>query len=104
LHCMPAHSTAAQCIARALRASRACLAFSCKLCDSLTLTVVIASCLCTALITGLDTTDAYYPAYFKGTWECKSLTKEVEAPVGIDLFGGNRYYLDNILRAVHVAV
>jgi hypothetical protein len=43
------------------------------------------------LFTGLDTADVYYPTYFKGTWECKSITKEVEAPVGIELFGGNRY-------------
>eukprot|EP00953_Heterococcus_sp_UTEX-ZZ885_P023764 13049-Heterococcus_DN1.PRE.1 len=57
---------------------------------------VLMSCLCAALTTGLDTTDVYYPAYFKGTWECKSITKEVEAPVGIDLFGGNRGCCDCI--------
>ena len=38
---------------------------------------------------GLEGPDLFYPAYFKGVWDVKSVTKSVEAPCGPSLFGGN---------------
>jgi hypothetical protein len=94
-NCFGAHRSAAQCSTRArcILQTHMHLHANCSSCPMLAvLFTVLMSCSCAAFTAGLDTTDVYYPAYFKGTWECKSITREVEAPVGIDLFGGNRYY------------
>ncbi|KAL7561897.1 hypothetical protein ACA910_011050 [Epithemia clementina (nom. ined.)] len=41
---------------------------------------------------GMEGTDILYPAWFAGVWQVKSLTKRVEAPCGVALFGGNNTY------------
>ncbi|KAG5176668.1 hypothetical protein JKP88DRAFT_351061 [Tribonema minus] len=41
-----------------------------------------------ALSSGLKLADVFYPTYFKGAWNCKSVTQEVQAPAGPELFGG----------------
>eukprot|EP00638_Chattonella_subsalsa_P010001 CAMPEP_0117756972 /NCGR_PEP_ID=MMETSP0947-20121206/14431_1 /TAXON_ID=44440 /ORGANISM="Chattonella subsalsa, Strain CCMP2191" /LENGTH=330 /DNA_ID=CAMNT_0005576731 /DNA_START=28 /DNA_END=1020 /DNA_ORIENTATION=+ len=34
--------------------------------------------------------DVYYPEWFAGLWDSYSTTRDIEAPMGIELFGGNR--------------
>ena len=41
---------------------------------------------------GLECPDIFYPAWFAGNWRVKSITKNVEAPCGFALFGGNATY------------
>ena len=41
---------------------------------------------------GIEAQDIFYPGYFKGVWDVKSVTTEVEAPCGKLLFGGNVTY------------
>lgn len=38
---------------------------------------------------GLETSDIFYPEWFRGSWRVVSETKDVQAPCGIALFGGN---------------
>ena len=38
---------------------------------------------------GMEGPDIFYPSWFSGSWQVKSVTKSVEAPCGIALFGGN---------------
>jgi len=38
---------------------------------------------------GMEGTDIFYPSWFSGYWKVKSETKDVQAPCGIGLFGGN---------------
>eukprot|EP00527_Entomoneis_sp_CCMP2396_P008819 CAMPEP_0198143344 /NCGR_PEP_ID=MMETSP1443-20131203/6583_1 /TAXON_ID=186043 /ORGANISM="Entomoneis sp., Strain CCMP2396" /LENGTH=255 /DNA_ID=CAMNT_0043806567 /DNA_START=333 /DNA_END=1097 /DNA_ORIENTATION=+ len=38
---------------------------------------------------GMETPDVFYPSWFAGTWKVNSVTKSVEAPCGVALFGGN---------------
>ena len=38
---------------------------------------------------GMETTDIFYPDWFKGVWQATSTTKDVQAPCGTTLFGGN---------------
>lgn len=40
----------------------------------------------------LESSDIYYPDYFDGVWQVVSTTKEIQAPCGILLFGGNNTY------------
>jgi hypothetical protein len=40
----------------------------------------------------LESSDIYYPDYFNGVWNVLSTTKDVQAPCGISLFGGNNTY------------
>lgn len=41
---------------------------------------------------GMEGTDIFYPSWFKGSWKVSSHTKEVQAPCGVALFGGNTTY------------
>jgi hypothetical protein len=41
---------------------------------------------------GMEGNDIFYPSYFNGVWDVLSTTKEVQAPCGIALFGGNNTY------------
>lgn len=40
----------------------------------------------------LEGSDIYYPDYFQGVWNVVSTTKDVQAPCGILLFGGNNTF------------
>jgi hypothetical protein len=40
----------------------------------------------------LEGSDIYYPDYFQGVWNVLSTTKEIQAPCGILLFGGNNTF------------
>ena len=41
---------------------------------------------------GMEGQDIYYPSWFAGTWKVASTTTDVQAPVGVALFGGNRTF------------
>jgi len=41
---------------------------------------------------GMESNDIYYPVFFTGVWNVLSTTKEIQAPCGIALFGGNNTY------------
>ena len=41
---------------------------------------------------GLETPDVFYPKYFSGVWQAKSVATNVEAPCGVQLFGGNNTF------------
>jgi hypothetical protein len=41
---------------------------------------------------GMEGTDIFYPSWFAGTWKVSSKTQEVQAPLGVALFGGNVTY------------
>ncbi|KAG7355181.1 hypothetical protein IV203_004537 [Nitzschia inconspicua] len=41
---------------------------------------------------GMEGTDIFYPSWFAGTWKVSSTTKEIQAPLGVGLFGGNSTY------------
>lgn len=53
---------------------------------------------------GMEGPDIFYPEWFSGTWKVASETKEIQAPCGIALFGGNVTFINaqndlgNILR------
>eukprot|EP00534_Pseudo-nitzschia_fraudulenta_P006545 CAMPEP_0201187074 /NCGR_PEP_ID=MMETSP0851-20130426/132781_1 /ASSEMBLY_ACC=CAM_ASM_000631 /TAXON_ID=183588 /ORGANISM="Pseudo-nitzschia fraudulenta, Strain WWA7" /LENGTH=328 /DNA_ID=CAMNT_0047472495 /DNA_START=37 /DNA_END=1023 /DNA_ORIENTATION=- len=38
---------------------------------------------------GMESTDIFYPSWFAGNWKISSETKDVQAPCGVGLFGGN---------------
>lgn len=38
---------------------------------------------------GMESSDIFYPSWFTGNWKVESETKTVEAPAGVQLFGGN---------------
>lgn len=40
----------------------------------------------------MEGSDVFYPEWFAGTWNVKSLTTDVQAPCGVMLFGGNATY------------
>jgi hypothetical protein len=40
----------------------------------------------------MEGTDIFYPSWFKGSWKVSSQTKDVQAPCGVTLFGGNITY------------
>jgi hypothetical protein len=41
---------------------------------------------------GMEGTDIFYPSWFAGTWQVSSTTQDVQAPLGVALFGGNVTY------------
>lgn len=41
---------------------------------------------------GMESSDIFYPSWFKGSWRVVSKTLDVKAPCGIALFGGNSTY------------
>lgn len=41
---------------------------------------------------GMEDPDVYYPSWFNGVWKVESTTKQVLAPCGKALFGGNATY------------
>lgn len=41
---------------------------------------------------GMEGNDIFYPSYFNGVWNVLSTTKNVRAPCGVLLFGGNNTY------------
>lgn len=41
---------------------------------------------------GMETSDIFYPSWFKGSWKIVSKTTDVQAPCGTTLFGGNATY------------
>ena len=40
----------------------------------------------------MESSDIFYPSYFNGVWDVQSTTKDIIAPCGITLFGGNYTY------------
>jgi len=53
---------------------------------------------------GMEGTDIFYPSWFAGYWKVSSETKDVQAPCGVGLFGGNstfnnaRQDIGNVLK------
>ena len=41
---------------------------------------------------GMEGSDIFYPSWFQGSWKVSSKTKDVQAPCGVALFGGNTTY------------